>query len=56
VSQKPTGESCGAWWAVTTPAEASGSALRKVRRVDIHPAVSVAEEEEAFDLACGSAL
>lgn len=42
MSQKPTGESCGARWAVTTPAEASGSALRKVRRVDIHPAVSVA--------------
>ena len=24
MSQKPTGESCGARWAVTTPAEASG--------------------------------
>jgi hypothetical protein len=41
VSQKPTGESCGARWAVTTPAEASGPGTTEGAPCG-HPAVSVA--------------
>ena len=42
MSQKPTGESCGARWAVTRPAEAAGPGPTEGGRVGVHPAVSVA--------------